>query len=170
MLFFFSSQGSQSEEKADSIKTSLMSSINDNCQNCRLTDNSIRNGQLLCFDSSPQTVTYRAEIHGSQDRTAQQILSEIDTLVSLGESIRVLSVTMSLVSTCQVQIDSFDEAKCEATSDATRVDDGGLPLIPIIVGGALGGVVVLAVCCIGVIAAVLVRQRRKKKASTLHRE
>lgn len=163
-------QASQSAEKAASIKSELISRINENCQDCRLTDDRIRNGQLDCFDSSLQTVTYRAEVHGTQDRNSEQILGEIGDLVRSDESLRVLSVTMSLVSTCQVRIDSLDEEKCESGGGETEGPVGGeLPLIPIIVGGAVGGVSVVAVCCIVVVVMVLVRQRRRKKRGSIHR-
>lgn len=112
---------------------------------------------------SPSTVTYRAEIHGTENRTSSQLLMDINLWVRSGLSFQVLSVTMSLVSTCQVQIESFRDAKCSTTGTSDGFS------IPIIVGAALGGVIVVTVCCIIVIVAVIVARRRKRKKRQITR-
>lgn len=79
-------------------------------------------------------------------------------------SLQVLSVRMNLVSSCPVEIRSYDEDQCSSNSEGSTA----LPLsLPVIVGGAVGVVIVVTVLCIVVILVALVvrRGRRKKKSS-----
>lgn len=125
-----------------------------------ISEDRITNGQLSCF--SQQTVIFRAEVHGTTDTTSSQLREEIGEFARSGMSIQVLSVTMTFVTECGVAINSFNEPRCSMGGSSQ------VPLVPIIVGGALGGVIVLMLCGI-LVTCVALRKRGKKKKATLRR-
>ena len=122
--------------------------LSNQCPACGLGDDSITDGIFQCFDVSPQTVTYRAAIHGTEGRTSSQLRDEIRTLVARGASIPVQRVSMSFVAACSVDIGSLNDPRC--SSPTTQ-----LPIVPIIVGGALGAVIAVMVCGILLVVCVV---------------
>ncbi len=156
-------QEQQGSAKVESIGTFVLESINEQCPSCQLTNDRLTDAFLQCSSSSPQTVTYRAAMHGTGDITSPALVAEIANLVASGESIRVLGASMTVVTDCGVRILSFEEALCSA-------GDSQLPLIPIIVGGALGGVILIMVCCIILVVVVMVKKRRKRKLVPTRRQ
>lgn len=138
----------------------VIAAVNTRCTSCRLSEDRITNGQLSCF--SQQTAIFRAEIHGTADTTSLQLRDEIGGFAGSGASIQVLGVTMTFVTECGVAVNSFNEQRCSMGSSQ-------LPLVPIIVGVALGGVIVLMLCGILVICLMVCRRRGMKKKVTLRR-
>ena len=149
-------------EKAEAVTAMIIDNVNQACPECVLTPDRITDSFWRCFPESPQSVTYRAMVHGTSDRTSAEVVTAIESLVRSDVPIRVLSVEYSFVSECEVQILTESEGKCQTSSGPTSL------LVPI-VGGALGGVIVLTLCVIIVILAVVIRRKRRSKKRSLTR-
>ena len=148
-------QGADSQAKVQSIQDTVIHSINSRCESCELTQDRITSGRLRCFDESLTTVIYRAEIHGTIERTASELLTDVEQWVENQPRIQVLSVDISLLGECGVRIQSFGDDRCPAPAPVSS--------LPVIVGGALGGVIVVSLCCVVVVLVAVVRQRRRKR-------
>lgn len=96
--------------------------------------------------------------------TSLELRTEIGSLASSGASIQVLRVTMTFVTECGVEINSFSEQRCSTPAASQE-----LPLVPIIVGGALGGVILLMLCGILAVCVVICRKKRTKKENITRR-
>ena len=148
-------------EKAEEVTAMIIDNVNQACPECVLTPDRITDSFWKCFPESPQSVTYRAMVHGTSDRTSAEVVTAIESLVRSDVPIRVLSVEYSFVSECEVQIFTEGDEKCQ-TSSSTSL------LVPI-VGGALGGVIVVTLCVIIVILAVVIRRKRRSKKRSFTR-
>lgn len=119
-------------------------------------------GRFQCFASSPQAVTFRAELHGTEDTTAEQLLNSIEKWVESEPSISIGGQTLELDTSCNSRLGSFSAAECGEEEPA----GGGEPstVVPIIVAAVVVGVVLLLILCI-IITVMACRGRRKHRVT-----
>ena len=105
----------------------------------------IQNSYFDCFSS--EAVTYRAELHGTRETTAAELLQHIQQWVKDGASIFLQSRRLSADPDCEVNISSFDEPGCQG--DQTIV----------LVAGVSAGVLFLVII-ISLLAVIVVCRKR----------
>ena len=121
----------------------------------------IRNGGFLCFPSSPNAVTYRAELHGTLKASVPDLIEDITQWLSSGASISVQFQLLTIDSSCSVAISSFNENECMATGTATNEPSTG-----VVIGVAIGVIVAIAVA-ITIIILVIVILHHKNRRDTV---
>ncbi len=118
-------------------------------------------GEFRCL-SQLEEVTYRARLSGTTSTSSSDIIALIEEWVVSGEaSVLVLSVRMSLDSTCRpVAIESFAAQEC-GEEDNQPASDGSDNTVAV-VGGVVAVVVVALIVAITVLViAILVLRRRR---------
>lgn len=108
---------------------------------------------FLCFDSSPQAITYRAELHGTRDATVAELLQDMQEWIQDGATISVQFQLLTVDSTCDVSISSFTELEC-------RTESTSRPETVLIIGVTLVVIVVLVVIVIAIVPIVVTLVRR----------
>ena len=123
----------------------------------------IRKEGFQCFPSSPDAVTYRAELHGTLDTTVHDMIEYIGAWLSSDASISVQLQRLTIDSTCSVTIGSFDESECKATVSVTGDRESSDTTV---VGISIGGVAAVVVVLIIGAAAVIIYLRFKNFHAT----
>ena len=121
----------------------------------------IRNEGFQCFPSSPDAVTYRAELHGTLEASVPDLIEDITEWLSSGASISVQLQRLTIDSSCSVAISSFNENECMATGTATNGPSTG-----VVIGVAIG-VIVSIVVAITIIILVIVILHHKNRRDTV---
>lgn len=102
-----------------------------------------------CFASSPDAVTYRAQLHATTNTTVQELLRIIEQWVHSGKSLTIQLRLTVVDSSCDVQISSFAEMECRSGNK----ESGG------VIGGAIVGVVMtVAMVATGVVVVILLHK------------
>jgi len=144
---------------------------------CQISISSIDEESFVCFEESPNSVTYRARLKGTSNEKRASLIEE---WIFSGPTIHVRGVLMRVDTQCSVVISDFSEEECSdpssethdvttaiTTADGRREDDQS-DNTPAIVGGVAAVIIVLivtvGVTCIAVVALV-VRSRQGKLPS-----
>ena len=128
----------------------------------------IRNEGFQCFPSSPDAVTYRAELHGTLEATVPDLIEDITQWLSSGASISVQLQRLTIDSSCSVAITSFNENECRNT---VTENEGSTTSVSqnytgVVVGVAIGVIVAIAVA-ITIIILVIVILHHKNRRDTI---
>ena len=134
----------------------------------------IRNGGFLCFPSSPNAVTYRAELHGTLKASVPDLIEDITEWLSSGASISVQFQLLTIDSSCSVAITSFNENECRNTVTMTTTvtgNEGSTTSVSqnytgVVIGVAIGVIVAIAVA-ITIIILVIVILHHKNHRDTI---
>ena len=113
----------------------------------------IRNEGFQCFPSSPDAVTYRAELHGTLKATVPDLIEDITEWLSSGASISVQLQRLTIDSSCSVTISSFNENEC-----------GSGPSTGTVVGIVIG---VIAAIAVAIAIVIIIFLRHKNHRATL---
>ena len=127
----------------------------------------IRNEGFQCFPSSPDAVTYRAELHGTLEATVPDLIEDITQWLSSGASISVQLQRLTIDSSCSVAITSFNENECRNT---VTENEGSTTSVSqntgVVVGVAIGVIIAIAVA-ITIIILVIVILHHKNRRDTV---
>ena len=132
---------------------------------CVLTEDHVTQRGFQCFPSSPQAVTYRAELRGTREASVEDLLQDMQQWIQ-DASFPVQFHILTVDSSCDVSISSFSDPECTTggneefgaagNEQSTKIDS--------IIGAlAFVGVVVLLVLIIIVI--LVIAMRRNQQAS-----
>ncbi len=124
--------------KFEEIVSEIVSMLRPLCQ-CDFTNNGIRNGRYICYQDTPQYVTYRAEVHGIPFVSASQLIESVEEWVASGVAISVQAQSLTPDMTCKTSISSIDEEGCSITAGASSLTASGMAML---VGMVLG-----TICC-----------------------
>ena len=141
---------------------------------CGFSDDRITDGVFLCSPTSPQTVTYRAQLHSTRNTNVSQLLKNLQEWVSPGTTVTVQVVPLDVMGVCA---DSFLE-ECSnnpvattstggVTTGVTRPTDsgtsasGGGSSVTISISVSVSAVVV----CVTIIVIVVLVIRGKRRSS-----
>ena len=112
-----------------------------------------------CFPSSPQSVTYRAELQGTREASVEDLLQDMQQWIQDGASFPVQLQILTVDSSCDVGIRSFTEPEC-------RADGSNEQSMGVIVGVTIGSVFsLLLVTAIILVVIVVIAMRRNRQAS-----
>ena len=129
------------------------------CQ-CNFEDSFITNAGFQCFPASPNAVTFRARISGSQQVTASEIIRHLEEWTASGAFISVQAQLLSADSSCAVRISSFGDQECQSTSE----DPAGSGNTTVIIGAVVAVIVVLVSLVVtSVVIFMLLRNRKTVK-------
>ena len=131
----------------------------DNCD-CDFTADRLTDRVFLCHPSSPQSVTYQAQLHGTFKASVAGLIAMIQEWAFSGVTIQVQNLTLTLDGACVPS--SFSSMECEATEMANPSSTGlQHASVMIAVIGVLVVVIVLIVIPLIVII-VIVRVQSSK--------
>ena len=130
-----------------------------NCD-CDFTADRLTDRVFLCHPSSPQSVTYQAQLHGTLKASVADLIAMIQEWAFSGVTIQVQNLTLTLDGACVSS--SSSSMECEATEMEDMSSTGLLPAsVMIAVIGVLAVVIVLIIIPLIVII-VIVRVRSSK--------
>lgn len=145
----------------EAISTAIVSNINQRCQ-CGLSDESLTDGVLRCFPSSPQAVTFRAILHGTATASSSEIVSHIKQWITNGVTIPVQSVLINVDSSCTVNISSFDDRECQLMSFSTQPRNDNTSAI---IGGIASALLLVLISAGGAVIILLWFRKRRQRSS-----
>ena len=146
--------GSVALKLAD-ITRAVEEELSGSCQ-CQITTDSIDEESFACFETSPNSVTYRARLSGTFERDSASLISLIEEWVSTGPTIRVRGVLMRVGEECFTAISDLREGVCSSSETQTTTSSS----TGTVVGGVTAVVVVLIVAvAVVVIIALIMRHR-----------
>lgn len=157
--------------KLETIAEKVLDSTERSCR-CGFIRDRITDEVFRCFPSSPQTVTYRAIIHGTAGATSAQLFSHIEQWTTEGAALIIDQVLLSVDASCSVAISSiFINEECPKAHSTTSDPSDFVPAsseseIPAIIGGstvAVIAVIVIASTAVAITILVLKNHCTDKK-------
>ncbi len=123
-----------------------------------------------CFDDSPDHVTYRAVVTGTESMSVVEIASLIEEWVSEGGSIIVQSTRLGLTSSCPVVIADRDSPECpeditnrtlstpppSPSTSAVATSTAAPSVAASVAGGVVAGVLVIVVIVLLIVVIIVV--------------
>ncbi len=154
-IIIVSFQNESPSEKSQDIDSNIASVLMGQCQCSIDVDTTITNGGFQCFPDSPESVTYRAQVHGTSEVVASDFIRIIENWLTTGPSLNVKAQFLNVHTSCQVSITSIDETKCVPSSIETTMfsnteetTSGGFSIVII--------AIIIAVVCVIAIALVII--------------
>ena len=142
---------------------------------CNFREDRITNGVFECFSSSPESVTYYAQLHGTRNANITKLIGALEDWVSSpsGVTIPVDFLPLKVSSMCAVSSSSPLEHCPDSTDETTTgytvggSDASGFGLDSPIFIGIIILAAMLAVVVITVLLACFARHRRSSKKITI---
>ena len=137
---------------------------------CDFREDRITDRVFQCFPSSPQSVTYHAQLHGTLNANASELIRDIEDWVSTGVtvSIQLLPLIVSSVCAvsphapiqqCQAQLGTPEDNILDETSSQTSSPEVTFNSIPVTASATVLVIIVVAITAITVIVIVHLRNR-----------
>ena len=98
----------------DQIVNIIVASVSGYCQ-CNLEVDQIKEPSLACNEEDPAVVVFQAVMQGTLDVTASEIVAYAQQWVSGGQSVVVQGDSLSVIASCDVEVESFS-SQCSFTS------------------------------------------------------
>ena len=135
----------------------------DPCCGCVLNEDHFTNRGFQCFPSSPQAVTYRAELHGTRQVSVSELIVYLEEWISSEVSIIVQFLILSIDESCTVEITSIAEEECrvmESTTgpiETTGSSSTGISTInPTLASSQSSSTIMIVVVCVVVLLIVVI--------------
>ncbi len=119
--------------------------------------------KVLIIDDSPDRVTYRAVITGTESVSVVEIASLIEEWVSKGGSIIVQSTRLGLTNSCPVVIADRDSPECpeDITNRTLSTPPPSTSTSGAVAGGVVAGVLAIAVIVLVIVVILLLLRARR---------
>ena len=148
----------------------IINNIDPRC-GCVLNEDHFTNRGFQCFSSSPQAVTYRAELHGTLQASVPDLIVYLEEWISSEVTISVQFLILSIDESCTVEVSSTAEEECRAREstvismvDNTLTNQSNSTVI------VVGVLLVVAMVIIAVVVIVIVIVRNHHSALNLQKE
>ena len=126
---------------------------------CDFTSDHLTNRVFLCDSSSPQSVSYQAQLHGTLQANVSQLITILQQWIS--SSTKLITVQVSLLKIDDLCIVSSDtQTPCDQQSASSTLGEHQNNL-GAIVGGTVVGLLALATCVAAVIILIIICARRR---------
>ena len=117
------------------IVKAIISNLVSRC-GCGLTADHVTQRGFQCFPSSPQAVTYRAELRGTREASVEDLLQDMQQWIQDGVSFPIQFQILQVDSFCDVSISSFADPECrnfngerQTTNDVTYASGSSLIIV-----------------------------------------
>ena len=135
---------------------------------CNFREDRIIDGVFYCFSSSPQSVIYHAQLHGTRNANITELTVVLEDWVSFGVTIPVRFLPLTVSSMCAVSSSSPLEHCPESTDETTTgytvgPEASNTEFSPIFIGVIILAAVLAVVMVITVLLACFARHRRSSK-------
>ena len=169
---FFSFQNDSPSEKSQDINSDIVSVLLGQCQCSIDATTAVTNGGFRCFTDSPGLVTYRAQVQGSSEVTALDLIRIIEEWLRTGPSLNVKAQFLNLRTSCQVSIGSLDESGCDTSIATTvfsteEVTSGNFS--PVIIAIIIAIVCVITITVVVILSVIIFVKLKAKKAAEKNR-
>ena len=139
------------------IVKAIVQFVATNCD-CDFTANRLTDRVFLCHSSSPQSVTYQAQLHGTLQAPVADLIAMIQEWSSSGGTIPVQLLPLTLNGAC-VSSSSYT-VECEVTEPTQMADKPSTVVQSVSVIAAVVVVLVVVIVLIAII--ITIRVRRSK--------
>jgi len=166
----FPSQTESTARKVDDTVQSVINNVAVYC-GCALTEDRLSEKNFVCFPSSHQAVTFRAELHATREASVAELVEGIEQWIRGGVSISVHFQLLTIDALCDVSINSFTEKECKYSTDGppnpltekeSKHSTDGPPKDTTveIISGTAAGVVILVLI---IVMAILLRTCKRQQ-------
>ena len=129
---------------------------------CDFTEDHITDPVFQCYPSSPQSVTYHAQLHGTLNTNVQELIRYMEDWASTGVTIPVQLLPLTVSSICEVDSSTAQEhCPGEVTTTVTSTS-GPSSTTPIIT--AVSVIIIIAIV-IAVATTLLIAYTRYRHSS-----
>ena len=124
---------------------------------CDFTADRLTDRVFLCHPSSPQSVTYQAQLHGTLQAPVTDLITMMEEWASSGDTIPVQFLPLKLEGVCA----SFDSTIVECREEK---EESGIQSIPVIAGvvAVMAMMVVVIVILVSIIITTRIRRAKLK--------
>lgn len=127
---------------------------------CDFREDRITDRVFQCFSSSPQSVTYHAQLHGTLNANVSELIGDIEDWVSTGVTIPVQLLPLKVSSVCVVSSSiPVDHCPGEATTGPPTTESSTLVIA---VSVSIGAMVAFAIAITVTLAVCLHHHRQSK--------
>ena len=128
--------------------------------NCDFTSDHLTNRVFLCDSSSPQSVSYQTQLHGTLQANVSQLITILQQWISSGT--KLITVQVSLLKIDDLCIVSLDtQTPCKKQNASSTLGKHQIN-VGAIVGGTVVGLLALAAGVAAVIILILICARRRR--------
>lgn len=159
-----------SVEKNAEIIQGIIEELNMRCQ-CDMESSGITSAGFQCFPASPDAVTFRARITGSQQTTASGMIEYLTEWTTSGAFVAVQAQLLNADGNCDVMIASFGDRECRleepTTPDSTTTSDLASKSTPsansdvVLIGSIIAAIVAVSAFAVTICAVVMCFKRKK---------
>ena len=129
---------------------------------CDFTEDHITNRVFQCFPSSPNTVTYHAQLHNTPQASASQLLTAMQEWVTSTDTIAVNFLPLTMDSICTEALSSLQETCPDDVLPSTATSNVTSDRSTIIAAATAVAVLVVLIACTAVVVAVVVMFHKKR--------
>ena len=129
---------------------------------CAFTADRLTNRVFLCHPSSPQSVTYQAQLHGTLQAPVTDLFTLIEEWASSGDTIPVQFLPLKLNGACASITSSTVECEITESTEIVVGSSGGDQVMTVLVGVVAVFVVMALVIVILVSIFIATKIRRAK--------
>ena len=128
---------------------------------CDFTSDHLTNRVFLCDSSSPQSVSYQAQLHGTLQANTSQLIAILQQWIS--SSTKLITVQLSLLNIDDLCIVSSDtQTPCDKQNANSTLGEHQGNNVGAIVGGIVMGLLALTAGVAAVIILILICARRRR--------
>ena len=130
---------------------------------CTFTADRLTDRVFLCHPSSPQSVTYQAQLHGTLQAPVTDLITMIEEWASSGDAIPVQFLLLKLDGACASLRSSTVECEVTESTEIGEVTSGGIQSIPVIAGVVVAVVAVMVLVMVILVSIIITMRMRRAK-------
>ena len=127
---------------------------------CTFTADQLTDRVFLCHPSSPQSVTYQAQLHGTLQAPVTDLITMIEEWASSGDAIPVQFLPLKLDGACASLRSSTVECEVTESTEIGEVTSGGIQSIHVI--AAVVAVVAVMVLVMVILVSIIITMRMRR--------
>ena len=150
-------QDKDRDQKLEDVTAAVLESVQNLCQ-CGFLRDRITGGEFRCFSASPQTVTYRAMIHGTASTNSSQLISHIEQWTDRGTNLIIQQTVLRVNGSSTDATTTLEDEECPLSNSnsptTSKSNDncftfiGGALVIGIIAGVSVTSFIAIIICCV----------------------
>ena len=160
LLLIYIFQSSNAREKNDDIVNELMRTVSSSC-GCDFTSGHLTDSVFLCSSSSPNSLTYQAQLHGTPQANVSQLI------VIIEQEITKVKVQFSLLTIQKICVVPYGtERPCDDTSSTSTeviANNTSSSCVGVITGITTTLIIIILVMGVAIVVLIINIVYNKKK-------
>ena len=147
--------------KTTSFVDQLLRYVRDRCE-CKFSSAHIQQPRFVCFDRSPQHITFRASLAAHQDLSTVQLVSFLEDWKATHRTVVIQEETLFVTGEeCPVVVLAFDDQECSSHTPKAKTSH-----TPLLIGGTIAAAICTAIIFAIIVVCLLLHKRCKRYSET----